>query len=97
MNTNLAADARTALIAWAEAVPRIRRVWVTGDRDMAIELEPVPDSEESIQVWIAHAEEWQLQLERCTGSHVDLEWFDPDVDAPLSGKAFLAYDRAFAS
>jgi predicted nucleotidyltransferase len=92
------------LAAWAAAHPRIRRVWLFGsdakrnasadtDLDVAIEMEPVPDSEETIAYWIAHAEEWQSELEQCIGSNVDLEWFDPDVDAPLGGKAILAYDR----
>lgn len=92
------------LAAWAAANPRIRRVWLWGsdtkrgastgtDVDVAIELEPVADSEETISYWIAHAEEWQAELENCVGSSVDLEWFDPDVDAPLGDKAVLVYDR----
>jgi predicted nucleotidyltransferase len=92
------------LAAWAASQPRIRRVWLfesdakrkarsDSELDIAIEMEPVPDSEETIAFWIAHAEEWQTQLEKCVGSGVDLEWFDPDVDAPLGDKAILAYDR----
>ena len=94
------------LAAWAASHPRIRRVWIFESEakrraysdsdiyiDIAIEMEPVPDSEETIAFWIAHAEEWQAQLEKCLGSSVDLEWFDPDVDAPLGDKAILAYDR----
>jgi predicted nucleotidyltransferase len=93
------------LAAWAAANPRIRRVWLFGsdakrnaradtDVDVAIEMEPVPDSEETIAYWIAHAEEWQAEVEKAVGSSVDLEWFDPDVDAPLGDKAILAYDRS---
>jgi predicted nucleotidyltransferase len=92
------------LAAWAASHPRIRRVWLfessakrkarpDSELHIAIEMEPVPDSEETIAYWIAHAEEWQTQLEKCVGSSVDLEWFDPDVDAPLGDKAILAYDR----
>ena len=92
------------LAAWAAANPRIRRVWLFGsdakraargghDLDVAIEMEPVADSEETIAYWIAHAEEWQAELENCVGSGVDLDWFDPDVDEPLGDKAVLAYDR----
>lgn len=95
---------RARLAAWAAADPRIRRVWLFDsaakrkapsdtDLDVAIEMEPVPDSEETIAYWIAHAEEWQAQVEQCVGASVDLEWFDPDVDAPLGDKAILAYDR----
>lgn len=82
------------LAAWAAVNPRIRRVWVLNSNpDIAIEMEPVADSEETIAYWIAHAEQWQAELEKCVGSSVDLEWFDPDVDAPLGDKAVLAYDR----
>jgi predicted nucleotidyltransferase len=92
------------LAAWAASQPRIRRVWLfesdakrkarsDSDLDIAIEMEPVPDSEETIAFWIAHAEEWQTQLEKRVGSSVDIEWFDPDMDAPLGDKAILAYDR----
>jgi predicted nucleotidyltransferase len=92
------------LAAWAASHPRIRRVWIfeseakrrarsDSELDIAIEMEPVPDSEETVAFWIAHAEEWQAQLEKCVGANVDLEWFDPDVDAPLGDKAILAYDR----
>jgi predicted nucleotidyltransferase len=96
-----------ALGAWAKANPRVRRVWLFGsdskrnargdtDVDIAIEMEPVPDSEETLSYWIAHAEEWQAELEQRIGSNVDLEWFDPDVDAPLGDKAVLVYDRTAA-
>jgi len=92
------------LVAWAASNPRIRRLWLFDDaakrnaraaKDLvvAIELEPVADSEETIAYWIAHAEEWQPQLEECAGRSVDLDWFDPDVDAPLGDKAYVAYDR----
>ena len=95
---------RQQLAAWAASNPRIRRVWLfpwdsrrnargNADLDIAIEMEPVPDSEETIAYWIAHAEEWQAELEKRVGANVDLDWFDPDVDAPLGAKAVLAYDR----
>jgi predicted nucleotidyltransferase len=98
---------KDALVRWAKANPRVRRVWVFGsdakrnaradtDIDIAIEMEPVPDSEETLSYWIAHAEEWQTQLEERLGTNVDLEWFDPDVDAPLGDRAVLAYDRTVA-
>jgi predicted nucleotidyltransferase len=100
----LRGNEKETLASWAAAIPRIRRVWLFGgdakrnqrantDLDVAIEMEPVADSEETISVWIAHAEQWQNELESRIGAAVDLEWFDPDVDAPLSEKAILAYDR----
>jgi predicted nucleotidyltransferase len=102
--STLPGQEKELLAAWAAGYPRIRRVWLFGsdsrrnaaadtDLDVAIEMEPVPDSEETIAFWIAHAEEWQAELEKRVGSSVDLEWFDPDVDAPLGEKAVLAYDR----
>jgi predicted nucleotidyltransferase len=100
----LQGNEKEKLAAWAAGIPRIRRVWLFGsdakrnarentDLDIAIEMEPVADSEETITVWIAHAEQWQNELESRIGTAVDLEWFDPDVDEPLSEKAILAYDR----
>jgi hypothetical protein len=94
---------RDALVKWAEGNPRVRRVWVCGGGarrderrdtglDLAIELAPAVDGDESIALWIANAEKWQDELEAGTGAHVDLEWFDPDTDAPLDS-ARLAYER----
>jgi predicted nucleotidyltransferase len=96
---------REALVAWAEANPRVRRVWVFGgeagrnasrdtDLDLAIELAPVVDGDESLALWIASAEKWQDELERSTGSAIDLDWYDPEIDAPLDASAKLAYERA---
>jgi predicted nucleotidyltransferase len=95
---------REALVKWAEGNPRVRRVWVYGadaqrnerrdtDLDLAIELAPAVDGDESIALWIANAEKWQDELEASTGTHVDLEWFDPDTDAPMGASARLAYER----
>ena len=55
----LAIEQRRALVAWAESNPRVRRVWVYGgdsrrnerrdtDLDLAIELAPAVDGDESI-------------------------------------------------
>jgi len=94
---------RDALVAWAESNPRVRRLWVHGgdsqrnerrdtDLDLAIELAPAVDGDESIALWIANAEKWHDELESRTGTSIDLEWFDPDTDAPLAD-ARLAYER----
>ena len=98
---------RDALVQWAQANPRVRRVWVYGgdtprneprdtDLDVAIELAPVVDGDETLALWMANAEKWHDELEQRTGTHVDLEWFDPDTDAPLDASARLAYARAAA-
>lgn len=92
-----------AVSSWARAQPRIRRVWLYGDEkprtprssdiDVTIEMEPVADGDETVTFWIAHAEEWQAELERETGANVGLEWFDPVMDAPIDEDAVLAFDR----
>jgi predicted nucleotidyltransferase len=95
---------RDALVAWAEANPRVRRVWVYGgdaprnerrdsDLDLAIELAPAVDGDESLARWIANAEKWQDELEQRTGSRIDLEWYDPEMDEPMDASARLAYER----
>jgi len=96
---------RDALVRWAEAHPRVRRVWVYGgasprnetrdtDLDVAIELAPVVDGDETLALWIANAEKWHDELEESTGTRVDLEWFDPDTDTPMDASARLAYERS---
>lgn len=81
-----AADAIGRIVLeWAAADPRIRRIWILGsaDRDshiaVAVEPEPVPDSEETLAVWMANCGEWHLQLRARTGRAVRLEWRDQDV------------------
>jgi predicted nucleotidyltransferase len=96
---------RSALVAWAEANPRVRRIWVHGggtlrdgardsDLDLAIELAPAVDGDETLALWIANAEKWHDELERSTGTSIDLDWFDPDIDEPLDASAKLAYERS---
>jgi predicted nucleotidyltransferase len=96
---------RDALVRWAQANPRVQRVWVYGgdsprndrrdtDLDVAIELAPVVDSDETLALWIANAKKWHSELEERTGTHVDLEWFDPETDEPIDASARLAYERA---
>jgi hypothetical protein len=93
-----------ALVAWAEANPRVRRVWVYGgdsarngqrdtDLDLAIELAPAVDGDETLALWMAHADQWHEQLEARTGTRVDLAWFDPETDGALDASARLAYER----
>lgn len=95
---------RDALVRWAEAHPRVRRVWVFGgassrddargaDLDVAIELAPVVDGDETLALWMANAQKWHDELEQSTGTRVDLEWFDPDTGAPMDTTARLAYER----
>ena len=99
-----------SIARWAAENPEVRRVWVFGSRakdthrpdsdiDVAVELEPVADSEETLTRWIAHAEVWNAQLQNLIAPQVDLEWFDPDgstpsIEAGLNDSKVLVYERA---
>ncbi|MEN3354076.1 MAG: uncharacterized protein V7640_2234 [Betaproteobacteria bacterium] len=106
----LETDVRTAISDWAESTPRVRRIWLFGSRardahredsdiDIALEIEPVGDSEETLAVWMVNSDKWQAQLQQHTNLEVDLEWFDPDGSTPkvhraLREASILLYDRA---
>lgn len=98
-----------AIAAWARTHEEVRRVWVIGTRaagtaragadlDVAVELVPVADSEETLPEWIAHADAWRAELQRRVRPKVDLEWVDADQGSEAirsearEGK-ILAYDR----
>lgn len=103
-------DVRDTLTGWAEATPRIRRLWIFGSRttdsyepdsdiDIAAEIEPVGDSEETLALWMVNSETWHAQLQQRVTFEVDLEWFDPDgstskVHGALRETGVLVYDRA---
>ena len=98
-----------AIAAWATKHEKVRRVWVIGSRaggtahegadlDIALELAPAPDGEETIAEWMVHADEWRAELQSGLRPKVDLQWVDPDTasnetrDAASEGK-LLAYER----
>ena len=98
-----------AVAEWAARNPKIRRAWMLGDPaahepaeheiEIAVELQPVADSEETFAVWLAKAEQWHSQLRERFGSKVQLVWVDPDVDEPALAKELeqsrvLVYERA---
>jgi malate dehydrogenase (oxaloacetate-decarboxylating)(NADP+) len=96
--------ALTVLVAdWAARNPRVRRVWtceshVEGALALALELEPVADSEETATVWLAHCEEWRGALARRLRRAVELEWIDRDEasapNQPGTGEVrTLVYER----
>ena len=94
-SSNGRGPALSALVAeWAERNPKVRRVWTSerGDDAVAIslELQPVPDSEETFAVWIANCEKWRVELQDRIGRSVDLEWLDPDDGARVNT---LIYER----
>jgi hypothetical protein len=70
--------------AWAAHEPKVRRVWLRGGTaaadplPLALELQPVADSEETAATWLAHAAAWRVALQKATGRAVELEWLDPD-------------------
>ena len=63
-------------------------MWLFGNRadtrapdgriDIALELQPVADSEETMTVWMANCDRWRSELETRVGRTVELDWLDPD-------------------
>jgi uncharacterized protein len=98
-----------SIAQWGAGNPHIRRVWVYGSRangthrpdsdiNIAVELEPVGDSEETLSIWLANGALWQSQLQSRIPLRVDLEWFDPDggtstLQAALDRGKVLVYER----
>ena len=81
---------------WATVDPRIRRVWIAGaDRSgcerISLELEPVPDSEETFAVWMANCRRWHGELEARLGRQVRLSWVELEVMTGVEGSE-LVYD-----
>jgi hypothetical protein len=101
-------DMCNTIVAWAQAIPTIRRGWLVGDASrcrrgdeikVAIEVEPVGDSEETLVLWLANSDQWQSQLQEQTRLPVSLEWFDldgrtPKVRGALAKVGGLIYERA---
>jgi hypothetical protein len=98
-----------AVAEWAARNPRIKRAWMLGNPavdepaeqeiEIAVELQPVADSEETFAVWLAKGEQWHSQLRERFGSKVQLVWVDPDLDEPALAKELeqarvLVYERA---
>ena len=83
-SSNGPGPALTAVIAdCAARNPKIRRVWaceapVPQAVAVALELQPVADSEETSAVWLANCEKWRGELQSRLHRSVDLDWLDPD-------------------
>jgi hypothetical protein len=97
--------ALTALIAdWAARNPKIRRVWACDSHArnalaVALELQPVADSEETAALWLANCEKWRRGLARRLRRAVELEWIDRDetgaANQPAAGEIrTLIYERS---
>ena len=99
----------STIIAWSEAIPVIRRGWLVGDAkapyragneiNVAIEVEPVGDSEETLVLWLACSSQWQAQLQEQMRLPVTLQWFDLDGSTPkvygaVAETGVLIYERA---
>jgi hypothetical protein len=103
-------DMADSIARWAAGTPRVRRVWLFANGaaqmalgnaqiEVALELEPVGDSEETLAIWMANARSWQSQLRNRVAAAVELEWFDPDggdaaIEGRPSGERALVYERA---
>ena len=82
----------------------IRRVWTCeshapGALAVALELQPVGDSEETAAVWLANCERWRRDLARRLRRVVELEWIDRDepgaANQPAPGEVrTLIYERS---
>jgi hypothetical protein len=108
--TSIESSVTESIAEWAAETPEVRRVWVFGshatgtatrdsDLDIAVELEPVADSEETLTRWIPCSPLWRLQLQRRTAASIALHWFDPDGRTPtmqeqLDEDRLLIYERA---
>ena len=94
---------------WAAGQPQIERVWLCGNLaedegagefiEIALELQPVADSEESLARWVANCEKWRIELAARTGRPIDLHWFDADeaataIQARSDEPRALVYERA---
>jgi predicted nucleotidyltransferase len=107
--TGIESSVADSIARWAADNPEVRRVWVFGSRandtyhtdsdiDIAVELEPVGDSEETLTRWIARSDLWESQLQSQVAPKVDLDWFDPDGNTPtvaagLNEAKVLIYER----
>ena len=84
-------------------------MWVLGDAaqgapgpgdavEIAVEVEPVGDSEETLAVWMANEGSWQAQLQRHLSRSVGLEWVDTDGTGTAPSRRdeakVLVYDRS---
>jgi hypothetical protein len=86
--------------SWAAGNPKVRRVWLSDGRRLAVllELHPSGDSEETMAIWMAHCDRWREELKAQVGEPVDLDWYDPDTETPAPRAAHdgktLVYERA---
>ena len=103
-------ESSDSIARWAAENPEVRRVWLfgigangthrsSGDIDIAVELEPVEDSEEALTRWIAYSDLWRSQLQSRIIAKCNLEWFDADGGTPTieigrSEARVLIYERA---
>jgi predicted nucleotidyltransferase len=108
--TSIESSVTESIARWAAETPDVRRVWVFGshamgtatrdsDLDVAVELEPVADSEETLTRWLSCAALWRSELQRRTAASIALQWFDPDGRTPTMQEQFdegrlLIYERA---
>jgi len=89
---------------WANQESKVRRVWVrlrhTGSAkhtDIAVEIEPVNDSDEELLLWMANSGDWRADLQKQISGTVQLEWIDPyastgEAQYPDTGYVLL-YER----
>jgi hypothetical protein len=108
--TQVERNVADAIAQWAAQNPEIRRVWLFHHRaestprsnnpiDVALELEPIGDSEETLTRWMACSKLWESQLQSRVDPSIALSWRDPDrrmgaEEAHANTAKVLLYERA---
>src|SRR5262245_20658843 len=80
-----ASTVNASLRSWYDANPVVRRAWVTEDSSairVYVSLEPTPDGNDILPVWLAHCSEWKSDLQSLTNRTVRLyaTFSGPDSD-----------------
>lgn len=88
---------RKLLCNWAVAHPHVRRLWILDAEAqplrIAIQLQPVGDSEETLPRWLANGALWRGELAERIGRAVELYWLDADEPQRLNPGRSLVYER----
>ena len=96
----------TALRKWYDANPDVRRLRATQHASaihVFIELEPTPDGDDTLPVWLANSDRWTSDLRSLTNCDMRLEMFvsaafdESDVDSDTATIAELSWRDPSAS
>jgi uncharacterized protein len=100
--------AAQALRSWGSSKPFVRRLWIYGSRakgtaredsdlDVAVEIEPVGNDEESYTSFVSEANGWRTELQPMLTYKLHLKWYDR-VNKPVwdgvNSAGILVFERA---